>query len=748
MGYDSSGNVASVTKLAGTANAVTTTITHEFGYSQLKRITDPLMDATSFDYYADGSVKSVTDARNKVTQVTNNTGGQPLTIRDATNKVTTLEYGFGDLTAAIDALGKTTRRFVDAAGRTASVADPLSNLTRTDFDVLNRPTKVTDSLTGLTQSTYDANGNRLTVTDARNGVTTFTYDQMERVATRKDPLLRTASYAYDPKGNLSRVTDRLGLVTTYQYDPLNRRTFSGFKTQGTAPNFTYESTIVYTYDGGNRLRTAVDSAAGTITLGFDDLDRETSESSPQGSTTYGYDDAGRRRSMTLAGQPQIAYDYDATDRLKTVTQGSASIVLTYDDAGRLLTTTLANGVVGTYAYDDASHVTSIVYTKDATTVGDLTYSYDAAGHRVTAGGSLARITLPTAVGTTTYNADNQLTKWNSNSVQPTYDANGNMLTDGTYTYIWNARNQLTQLKQGATVVGSYTYDARGRRISKTMSGAVTGFAYEDANFVQEQNASGTPTANLVTAGIDQAFTRTDTTSARYLLTDALGSTLGLTDALGSLPTSYTYEPYGKTTVTGSADGNTQQFTGRENDGSLYYYRARYYNPTFGRFVSEDSANWLTGLDLYSYANLNPISLRDPTGRETFGVCITGGINFLMFTFFEGNLCIVGSTNGQLGVTRTVGAGAGVGVGGSAGLSGLYSTGDDIYDLAGPFATLGGAAAVGVGVQGEGFLGLGHCHQVVAGGTAGVAVGGRASIQGGATTTAVLFAIGRRKSSCD
>jgi YD repeat-containing protein len=80
-----------------------------------------------------------------------------------------------------------------------------------------------------------------------------------------------------------------------------------------------------------------------------------------------------------------------------------------------------------------------------------------------------------------------------------------MLTDGTYTYIWNARNQLIQLKQGTTVVGTFAYDALGRRISKTISGTTTGIAYDGGNFVQEKNGSGTPTANLLAGGIDQTF---------------------------------------------------------------------------------------------------------------------------------------------------------------------------------------------------------------------------------------------------
>ncbi|MBI3001898.1 MAG: RHS repeat-associated core domain-containing protein [Deltaproteobacteria bacterium] len=98
-------------------------------------------------------------------------------------------------------------------------------------------------------------------------------------------------------------------------------------------------------------------------------------------------------------------------------------------------------------------------------------------------------------------------------------------------------------------------------------------------------------ANILTGlGIDEFFTRTDVPSAttRHLLPDALGSALALTDSAGTVQTEYTYEPFGRTTVTGASNSNPYQYTGRENDATgLYHYRARYYHPQVQRFISED-----------------------------------------------------------------------------------------------------------------------------------------------------------------
>ena len=169
------------------------------------------------------------------------------------------------------------------------------------------------------------------------------------------------------------------------------------------------------------------------------------------------------------------------------------------------------------------------------------YSYDANGRRTAVGGSYAQSDLPAAVSTATYNAANQLTKWGGATLS--YDANGNLLSDGSLTHGWNARNQLASLSGGA--VASFQYDALGRRSSKTVAGTATGFLYDGINPVQELTGT-TPKANLLTGlGVDEIFTRTDASGARHLLSDALGSTLALTDGTGTTQTSYSYEPYGK-----------------------------------------------------------------------------------------------------------------------------------------------------------------------------------------------------------
>jgi RHS repeat-associated protein len=427
---------------------------------------------------------------------------------------------------------------------------------------------------------------------------------MDRLASRKDPLLKVESYTYDAAGNLTTFTDRRGKSTSYIYDTLDRRTKATY-----ADN----STTTYTYDKGDRPTQLVGSISGTITRTYDALERLASETTPQGSVSYTYDAAGRRTSATVAGQSKVAYSYDNANRLTQITQGTSSVTIGYDAASRRTALTLPDGVLAEYDYDGASHLTGIDYKLGASVLGDLTYEYDGAGNRVRIAGSFARTNLPPAVSSAAYDAANRLTNWGARSL--TYDANGNAMNDGPNTYSWDVRNQLASIT--GTSTASLQYDAFGRRIKKTVGGATTEFLYDGINAVQELS-SGTPTANLLTGlGVDEYLTRTDSTGTRNLLADGLGSTLALMDSTGGVQTEYTYEPFGKATSAGAANANSFQYTGRENDGTgLSYHRARYYNATLQRFISEDPLGFGGGdVNFYAYVGNNPIGFTDSFGLD-------------------------------------------------------------------------------------------------------------------------------------
>jgi RHS repeat-associated protein len=219
-----------------------------------------------------------------------------------------------------------------------------------------------------------------------------------------------------------------------------------------------------------------------------------------------------------------------------------------------------------------------------------------------------------------YDLANRLTSWNGAAVS--HDNNGNLTSDCTFTYTYNPRNQLTLVKQGTQTRGSFTYDGLGRRVVRTVGGATTKPAYDGWNLVQERASNGSVSANyLIGLGLDQPFLRTAGSSTSYYLSDALGSIVGLASSTGTVPTSYTYEPYGKTTVSGTSSASFFGFTGRENDStgtlSLYNYRARAYSPTLHRFLREDPLGLGSAdINLYQYASGRPTMLVDSLGLSS------------------------------------------------------------------------------------------------------------------------------------
>jgi RHS repeat-associated protein len=188
-----------------------------------------------------------------------------------------------------------------------------------------------------------------------------------------------------------------------------------------------------------------------------------------------------------------------------------------------------------------------------------------------------------------------------------------MTSDGVNSFVWNARNQLASMNLGSV---SFQYDPFGRRVGKTISGSTTNYLYDGVNLAQELSG-GVPTANLLSGGLDEVFTRTDAAGSRQFLVDAQGSTLALSDSTGTLQTQYTYEPFGNTTAAGAASGNPFQYTGRENDGTgLYFYRARYYSPALQRFVSEDPLGLAANsVNFYELAYDSPMNFVDPLGMQ-------------------------------------------------------------------------------------------------------------------------------------
>ncbi|MCW0410837.1 RHS repeat-associated core domain-containing protein [Xanthomonas sacchari] len=283
----------------------------------------------------------------------------------------------------------------------------------------------------------------------------------------------------------------------------------------------------------------------------------------------------------------------------------------YDAADRLTETTLPNGVKTGYAYNTANQTTGIAWLKpDGTALGEIGYGYDQVGRLVAQTGSFAPQALP-AARSGSFDDNNRQTQADGQTLS--YDANGNLRSDGVCTYIWNARDQLVEIKQGTASIASFGYDPLGRRVSKTEGGQTVSYMYDGLDAVQETQG-GAVNPILTGLGIDERYARNEASGRAYFLSDALGSTRALTNASGALIQRYDYTPYGQTSQASAGASNPYQYTGRERDASgFYYYRARYYRPNLGQFVSQDPIGLVAGANAYAYVHGSPLMYGDPLG---------------------------------------------------------------------------------------------------------------------------------------
>ena len=197
-----------------------------------------------------------------------------------------------------------------------------------------------------------------------------------------------------------------------------------------------------------------------------------------------------------------------------------------------------------------------------------------------------------------------------------------MLTrpDGTQ-FSWDYENRLSQAVlpgSGGTV--TFKYDPFGRRTQKSGPLGTTNYLYDGsdayANVIEELDNSGNVLGEFAqVTGIDRPLAELVSGTAGYYEQDGIGTVTSLTDVNGNPANTYTYDSFGNLTSSSGTVSNPFQFTGREYDPEtrIYFYRARYYDSSAGRFISEDPSGFNGGNDFYVYVSNNPLIWTDPLG---------------------------------------------------------------------------------------------------------------------------------------
>jgi RHS repeat-associated protein/uncharacterized repeat protein (TIGR01451 family) len=640
--YDQNGNVTRTVDPLGHH----TRTTYD-GAGNVLASTDELDRTTSFTYDALSQLTSVTrpDGAPAV-QIVRDQYGDPKKIDAGLGRVTSLTYDpRGNLVAVSGPSGSASFDY-DNAGVPYRVLSPaFSALISRDSS--ERIRTVNDQRNGRTDYTYDGEGNLIQRAQQPKFTVKYGYDYMGRLTSETDPLGKARSYTYDASGRPKTSTDRNGATTSYEYDAggrLSRRNlgagtaatqgYDGFGRTRTMEN--RDAKLSFDYDLADRLTGLTtsgvpgsDQPTTAIGYGYDDAGQMTSVTGPDGTAQYGYDGLGRLESLVDTDGGRFEFQRDPVGRLLRLTRPNGVTATTAWNAADQRTDVTSTGTGGDvieqghYSYAPGGFVTGLSdsagsrsfgyqWGADLSSVSDATgqalesYNYDSNGNRTTNG--------------SVYNAANRLV--DNNAFGYTYDLDGRLTERRDKSALgaptrfgWDAEGQLRSTTEPDGSITRYRYDPLGRRIEVAGPSGTRRFAYGAAdNALAEYDGQNFLVAtNTFDNGLDRPLSRHTGGHAYYQLQDGLDNVAALTDSQGAVVDRYRYSAFGQPVGDHDQRLNPYSFAGREWDAgsSTYYFRARYYDPAIGRFISEDPLE--TEPNPYSYAENDPLRFRDPTG---------------------------------------------------------------------------------------------------------------------------------------
>jgi RHS repeat-associated protein len=604
---------------------------------QLLTTTDPLGRTTIYNWCVCGALNSVTDPAGNVTSY-----GRDVEARTTSQKLpdgTQYQYVYDTGTGALAWM-------IDPAGQVATYSynhdDTLGGIT------YSKTTHATPSVS----YTYDPNYVRITQMQDGTGATNYTYKPYSVFSTTSPPPVTTGvgllateagplanatiAYTYDALGRATTTTlngsansmgvtfDALGRVT-------NDSNLLGSFTTGYLSTTARPTSL--SYPNGMNLGLQYFPSTGVGDERLQELDYTNSSSAVISKFDYTYNPVGEITSWQRqadANTPTIfSLSYDGADQLSEalLTQSGTAVHRYVENfnSGSNRTSEQIDLTVTSGSNNSLNELTGLsgggpvrvggtvnqpstvtVNGTAATTSG----SAFTAQVNLSAGTDVVSVVAVNRSGLSTTNNYHVTIPTASGSSTRTYDLNGNLLSDGTRTYQWDAANRLTAINNG-TASSLFTYDGLGRRVKivEETSGTVTStkqLVWVGADIVEERNASDTVTKRFYPQGEQIGST------SYYYTRDHLGSVRELLNSSQTVQARYDYDPYGRTTLVSGTNLSDFQYAGyylhQPSGDNLTLFRA--YDPNTARWLSRDPVD---SNNLYAYGNNDPFNSVDPLG---------------------------------------------------------------------------------------------------------------------------------------
>lgn len=623
ISYDTNGNILNISK-----NGITNRFTYTTKNDVLKH-TDGRLFETNYTYDTAGNLTDVTrPAGFGNTHLARNSFGQVNDVSNPSNIVTHFGYdiatGMTNLVSSPQVAGVQTTSEYDNASRLKKTIDAMGKQNLYNYDNndnLIQSINPLGAVNGKVDHTYDANDNHKTVVNAKGEPQTMNYNPDDDMLANETFGSHVKSYTYNEDGSLATHTRGNGTFT-YSYLPNGR--------------LQSDSQTSYTYYTNGNINTITNSN-GTLTLHYDANDRlDYYDDYYANRVSYTYDANNNIKTIVYPGSKTVTYTYDAVNRCTDVTDwNTKNTHYDYLADDRVDRITLPNTSYAQYSYDPAGRPTGIANKKaDGTIISAYTFGLRPDGNHKTE--TITEPSIVAGLGTITPQTESYGTYPNNiiqsqGSTTYTNYLEGSVHTKGSDAFTYDLNDNMLTAPNS-----TFSYDGAGNRRAKTVSGINTRYVLSILGMSQvlmETNSSNAVQNYYVYGPTGLLYRiKADNTIYSYYHYDYRGSTTAITNEAQTITHSYSYDPFGKVLAKTETDANPFQYVGQHGvqyeSPTLTFMRARYYDPTTGRFVSEDP---IWALNLYPYADNNPVMKIDADGKiagwvvETAASATLGGI---------------------------------------------------------------------------------------------------------------------------